>query len=136
MTPPLSLHGLRILVVDPASTIRDVLGSLLRLEGADVVEASTGREALAAVRRAQFDVALTDLGLRDIPGEALIPRITALTAGRTRVAVLASACEEETAVALELGAETAFTKPVDWLALLSYLRGQVSAARSHLPVAV
>jgi two-component system response regulator MtrA len=136
MTPPPSLRGLRILVVDGASTIRSVLGSLLRLEGADIVEVATGREALAAVRRAHFHIALTDLGLRDIPGEALIPRIRALTAGRTAVAVLAGACEEETVVALEVGAEAAFSKPVEWLALLSYLRRQVSRLGGQVSVAV
>jgi len=48
-----------------------VLTRLLRLEGADVIGAASGRDALAVFRRQHFDLMVSDLGLPDIPGACL-----------------------------------------------------------------
>jgi CheY-like chemotaxis protein len=66
-----SAAGVSILVVEDAPDILDVFTTLLRLEGADAVGAAHGVDALAFFRRRRFDVAVVDLGLPDIPGEAL-----------------------------------------------------------------
>ena len=79
-----------------------------------MLEACTGREAVAIAHTAQFDGALTDLGLPDMPGESVITYIRAVSGRRTPVAVLSSASEGELVRAVELGADRVFPKPVDW----------------------
>lgn len=122
------LSGLRVLVVEDVAAIRKLICSLLELEGAVVLEACTGREAVEIARTREFDVALTDLGLPDVPGEAVIAYIRAASRGRTPVAVLSGASETELARAVEMGVDRIFTKPVDWHDLLRYLEGQTAAA--------
>lgn len=64
---------------------------------------------------------LTDLGLPDMPGEAVIARVRAVSRGRTPVAVVSGSDPGRLAHALQVGAERAFAKPVDWEDLVRYL---------------
>src|SRR2546428_9570473 len=73
----MSLQGMRILLVEDAPDIREVFTVLLRVEGADVAAAASGREAAELANRRDFDVVLSDLGLPDIPGDVLIRQILA-----------------------------------------------------------
>jgi DNA-binding response OmpR family regulator len=95
--------------------------SFLELEGALVLEAGTGREAVELARGGTFDIVLTDLGLPDVSGEAVITHIRATSHDRTAVAVLSGAGEHELARAMELGADRIFTKPLEWEDLVCYL---------------
>jgi CheY-like chemotaxis protein len=116
------LEGLRVLVIEDVEDIRDVLTILLRIEGADVVAAATGREAAELVMRRTFDVVLSDYGLPDIPGDVLIRQIRAATGNRARVAVITGYGEPYLTRARQAGAEVVFTKPVEWTSILEYLR--------------
>jgi DNA-binding NtrC family response regulator len=122
------LSGLRVLVVEDDATLRQLVRAMLEPEGATVSEAGTGREALAAAAAQAFDVALTDLGLPDMPGATLIAGIHAATSGRTSVAVVSGAAPDDLAHAVHVGAERAFAKPVDWDDLLRYLAHRRQAA--------
>jgi two-component system OmpR family response regulator len=61
-TPP------RILVVDDEPSIVDAVSTALRYEGFEVEEATTGREALAAVARFEPDLMVLDWMLPDLDG--------------------------------------------------------------------
>jgi CheY-like chemotaxis protein len=117
----MTLHGTRILVVDDVPSVRTLLASLLRIEGADVVECGTGWRAAELVRERVFDVAISDLGLPDIPGDVLIAHIRAVSKGRTRVAALTGYGEPHQTWARAAGAEAVFTKPVDWETILAFV---------------
>lgn len=91
---------------------------LLRAEGADVLAAATGREALAFAARNSFNVLLTDLGLPDIPGDILIREVRAAMSPRPWVVVVTGYGEPELSRARAAGADGVFTKPVDWNVLL------------------
>ena len=112
---------MRILVVEDAADIREVFTVLLRAEGAEVISAATGAEALAATSRQQFDVILSDLGLPDIPGDSLIRQVLASTRHRVRVIVVTGYGEPYLTRARQAGAEVVFTKPVEWTRILDYL---------------
>jgi CheY-like chemotaxis protein len=130
------LSGLRVLIVEDVPVVRKLIRSLLELEGAVVMEACTGREAVEIGRMSDFDVVLTDLGLPDVPGEAVIAHIRAVSRDRTPVAVLSGASEPELARARDLGADRIFTKPLDWEDLLVYLeRRALKAAAGVTPEA-
>ena len=92
---PVPLH---VLVVDDEPRIRSTLAYLLEGDGHAVEAASTGRDALAAVRREPYDVAFLDLRLGAEDGLDLIgPMLEALPRLRILVvtanATIASAVE-------------------------------------------
>lgn len=126
------LAGIHVLVVEDTASIRQILRTMLETEGATVVEASTGREALDLARAEAFDVALTDLGLPDMSGEAVIADVRAVSRGRTRVAVVSGAHPDDLAHALEAGAERAFAKPVEWDDLVRYVAGGTACAGARI----
>lgn len=128
---PRRLAGLRVLLVEDVADVRDVLALLLRFEGASVVATGSGREATDLVRRAPFDVVLTDYGLPDLPGDVLIRQLRAAATVRPlRIAVLTAFDEPYLSRARQAGADAIFTKPVDWTSLLDYLgdRGLAASA--------
>jgi two-component system CheB/CheR fusion protein len=118
----MALTGIRILVVEDAADIREVFVVLLRAEGAKVVPAANGREALEALAHQQFDVILSDLGLPDVPGDILIRQLLSATRNRTRVVVITGYGEPYLTRARQAGAEVVFTKPVEWTRVLDYLQ--------------
>jgi len=71
------LSELRILVVDDCPIIRHGLRTLLEAQpGWKVVsEAATGRAALQKIRKLKPNIVLLDLGLPDMGGHEVIPRI-------------------------------------------------------------
>lgn len=124
------LSGVRILVVEDVATVRQVIRRILDTEGATVVEAGTGREAVELAATQMFDAVLTDLGLPDMSGEAVITGIRAASPVRTPVAVVSGANEKDLAHALEVGAERAFTEPVDSDDLVQYLARTTKATET------
>lgn len=121
------LSGLRVLVVEDADVVRQVTRWTLEAEGATVVEAQDGREAFELAATQSFDVVLTDLGLPDMSGAVVVTGIRSATHGRTPVAVVSGACQEDLAHALAAGAERAFAKPVDLDDLVGYLALKLKA---------
>lgn len=108
------LQATRILLVEDADDVREALETLLRAEGAEVVPTATGREALACVVRANFEVLLTDIGLPDIRGDILIREVLALTSRRPRVIAMTGYGEPYQSQAREAGADAVLTKPLEW----------------------
>jgi two-component system KDP operon response regulator KdpE len=116
------LSSTRILLVEDATDIREAFSLLLRAEGAEVVAAATGREALQCAASRDFDALLTDLGLPDIPGDVLIRQILATARRRPRVVVVTGYGEPYPSRARAAGADIVFTKPIEWSMLLRALR--------------
>lgn len=119
---PRALAGLRVLLVEDADDIRDLLTVLLRTEGADVRAAGSAVDALETAAAWTFDVLLTDLGLPDVPGDLLIREILGLKGPHLRVVVMTGFGEPYAARARQAGADVVFTKPFDWSVLRTQLR--------------
>jgi two-component system CheB/CheR fusion protein len=117
----MSLHGLRVLLIEDSVDIRDVFTILLRAEGAEVTATGSGREAADLAGRRQFDVVLSDLGLPDMPGDVLIRHIAGASRHRTRILVVTGYGEPYISRARQAGADVVFTKPVEWTRILEYL---------------
>jgi CheY-like chemotaxis protein len=116
-----ALAGLRILLVEDADDIRDVLALLLQTEGADVRAVGSAHAAMETAATWTFDVLLTDLGLPDVAGDSLIREILAMKSRRLRVVVVTGFGEPFPARARQAGAHVVFTKPLDWSVLLAKL---------------
>ena len=116
-------NRLRVLLVEDSQDIREVFTLLLRADGAEVVATATGREAVEQIAKRDFDVVLTDLGLPDIPGDAVIRRVLAKSRQRPRIIVVTGYDEPFVSRARQAGADIVFNKPIVWSTLADALAG-------------
>lgn len=116
-----TLAGTRILLVEDTDDTREAFERLLELEGASVTTARDAREAAELARDADFDILLTDLGLPDISGDALITSVLATARRRPRVVVVTGYGEPHVSRAKAAGADAVILKPVVWSRLLGHL---------------
>ena len=120
ITPSL-LDGVKVLVVEDEAGMLDLLRTILEQYGAQVSTVASAKEALAlAVLRAnpgQHDVLLSDIGMPDEDGYALIRQVRALGAelgGQIPAAALTAYVRvEEQRLALAAGFQRHITKPVE-----------------------
>ena len=113
-------RGLRVLVADDGEVNLLVAQALLALEGAEVVLARDGVEALEAVRSTPFDLVLLDNRMPRMSGVEAARAIRALPgpAARTRlVALTASAQDQDRSDFLAAGVQDVLLKPVSGAAL-------------------
>jgi two-component system NtrC family sensor kinase len=72
---PSAIGGRDILLVDDEAEVRDVLTELLELDGHRVEAVGSGEEALARLRRRNYDVILTDIRMPGLDGRTLCRRL-------------------------------------------------------------
>jgi PAS domain S-box-containing protein len=112
-----SLHDLRVLVVDDEPDALALVAEVLTEGGAEVVTVASAIEALAELERTRFDVMVSDIGMPETDGYALISRIRQLPlelGGRTpAVALTAYAGVEDRKRALSAGYQIHIPKPVE-----------------------
>jgi PAS domain S-box-containing protein len=130
------LAGLRVLVVDDEPDARELVQRVLEDEGAVVLVAGSGAEALAASAREALDAVVSDIGMPVMDGYELSRRLRAAR-GRDLplIAITAFARAEDRARALEAGFNAHLTKPLEPATLIATLAEQVSARRSHTEIA-
>jgi two-component system KDP operon response regulator KdpE len=110
-----------ILLVEDEPPIRRLLRMTLGAQDYRTIEASTGAEALTALRHHRPDLVLLDLGLPDIDGLALIDRIREV--GPVPLVVLSGRGDEAAKVtALDAGADDYVDKPFGAEELMARIR--------------
>lgn len=102
-------HERTVLVVDDDTSILDTVSSILSGEGYDVVSASTGQEALAAVARKQPLLILLDMRMPIMDGWAVARALR--EQGMSVPIVVMTAAESAKRWADEVGAEGYLAKP-------------------------
>ena len=123
MTAPGSGAGIRpiVLVVDDEAPIRKFLRAGLESQGYALVEAPTGKEAIAQAATRAPDIVLLDLGLPDLDGLEVLRRIREWSA--MPVIVLSARGQEGDKIrALDAGADDYVTKPFAMGELLARMR--------------
>jgi two-component system KDP operon response regulator KdpE len=111
----------RVLIVEDDPSIRRLLRAALDRADYMVIEAATGREALAAVDIDKPDAVLLDLGLPDRDGLELIQLVK--TKGEIVLLVVSARTDTaEKVAALDLGADDYLTKPFDTEEVLARIR--------------
>lgn len=117
----------KILVVDDESAILRFLRPYLESEGYEVIEARTGREALALASSHEPVVILLDLGLPDLDGNEVLRSLPPW--GKARVIVLSARGKEQDKVAaLDEGASDYLTKPFSLAELAARIRALLRRA--------
>ena len=125
-----------VLVVEDERKIRDLVRGYLEREGLGVLTTESGAEAIALARASEPDLVILDLGLPDVPGEAVAREVRAFS----QVPILmltAKASEDDRIHGLELGADDYLTKPFSPRELVlrakAILRRAASAADDEAP---
>ncbi len=110
-----SLKGLRVLVVDDEPDARELVATVLLDAGAQVIEASSVGEALAALGAARAMVVVADIGMPFEDGYSLMRAVRAneATRGIPALALTAYARAEDRAKARAAGFDDHAAKPVD-----------------------
>lgn len=121
--------GERVLVIEDDPGIRKFLKQTLLTNHYDVLEASTGREALQLINSHCPDCVLLDLGLPDMDGNEIIRSMRAWT--RTPILVIsARGLEQDKANALDLGADDYLIKPFGVIELMARIRTAMRHTRT------
>jgi CheY-like chemotaxis protein len=113
---PPSLRDLRILVVDDEPDAREVVAAVLGQYGGDVTLAGSGEEALRLLVRVRPHVLVSDIGMPDQDGYALLRTIRALPVSQggltPALALTAAATTEDRLRTLRAGYQLHLPKPV------------------------
>jgi CheY-like chemotaxis protein len=126
---PPQLDRLRILVVDDEDDTRDLLRTVLEQCGAEVVTAGSAMEALEALKKSKPDVLISDIGMPEDDGYALISKVRALSAARggkvPAIALTAYARTEDRVRALMAGFQVHLSKPIEPVELVTVVASLV-----------
>jgi two-component system, cell cycle response regulator DivK len=105
----------RVLVADDNPVSRELIREILENDDCEVIEAGDGREALEKVREHRPDLALLDIQMPVMDGNAVVrelradPQLSKLPV----VALTAYAMQGDREKALALGFNSYITKPID-----------------------
>jgi CheY-like chemotaxis protein len=106
------LSGVRVLVVDDDDESRQVIGQVLVLAGATVVETASVAEALSAFRRDGFDVVVSDIAMPDTDGYTLMRALRRERRPPLSLALTAFATDADREKAMQAGFNGHVAKPV------------------------
>jgi CheY-like chemotaxis protein len=110
---PAALADVRVLLVEDEDDMRTMAAFALTRHGAVVTQASGVRDALDALARQGADVVVTDLGMPDANGYALLDRIRAQARAVPVIALTGFVTGEDRAHALAAGFADHVAKPVE-----------------------
>jgi two-component system KDP operon response regulator KdpE len=118
------MNSASILVVDDEPQIRRVLRSTLTFRGYELVEASSGEEALELARKVKPDLILLDVNLPGMSGVETCREIRRLTDAPIIMLTVRNA-ERDKVLALDAGADDYVTKPFGIEELLARVRASL-----------
>jgi CheY-like chemotaxis protein/anti-sigma regulatory factor (Ser/Thr protein kinase) len=123
----LPLQGLTILVAEDNPVNQEVIKATLLGEGAEVVMAENGLEAVACVERGDtFDMVLMDIQMPVMGGFEATRRIREIAPDLPIIGQTANAFAEDRKACLEAGMVDHIAKPIDVQALIESIRRHVS----------
>ena len=120
-----ALRGIEILVVDDDEDSREMVKHVLEKVGAKVSAVDSAQAAVAFVRRHPLDLLISDIGMPDEDGFALMRKIRALPdeegAKVPGIALTAYARKEDAQQAIRVGYQRHLPKPVNVEALVGVI---------------
>ena len=128
------LSGVQVLVVDDEPDTRDYITFVLEQSGAVVTAVASANEGLAAIDKSPPDVLVSDIGMPEKDGYALMralrERSPKLGGTIPAIALTAYARQEDTQLALSAGFQMHVTKPVEPDKLVTVLANLIGQANS------
>ncbi len=127
------LDGLRVIIVDDEAETRDLLTAMLTRRGAEVKACASAAEALEEIEQWRPTVLVSDIGMPDEDGYALIRKLRALGPERggvvPAVALTAYARSEDRMRAMASGFQMHVPKPIEageLVVVIASLAGRLS----------
>jgi CheY-like chemotaxis protein/two-component sensor histidine kinase len=127
------LDNARILIVDDESDSRALLARILHEQGASTTCVSDATEALDLLQRQSFELMLSDIGMPDLDGYALIRKVRALGSLMGRIpaiAVTAYARPEDRQRSLLAGYQMHISKPLETPELIAAIASLLKVWRN------
>jgi DNA-binding response OmpR family regulator len=127
-----------VLVIDDESVVRESLELLLETYGFQVALARDGAQGLAAFRRIDPDLVLTDIVM---PNQDGIETILTMRRERPQTKIIAMSGRgsvgntEYIDIAARLGADAAIPKPLEAAKLIAAVQALVPPSHDHIPTA-
>src|SRR5262245_25081221 len=129
----------RILVVDDEDAGRFVKGQTLRRAGYQVIEASTGHEALALAAKEQPHLVVLDVNLPDISGLEVCRRLRTANPGLPGVQILqisnTAITPADQVRGLQHGADVYLTEPIEASVLIATVQALLRVRRAETALA-
>ncbi len=116
---------LRVLVADDNPTNREVVGKILERAGHLVTLVNDGEQTLDAIERNEHDIVVLDRNMPGLGGLEALQALRLMTRGRERLPVImlsADATPEAKKEALEAGADSFLSKPIEAMRLLDEIQ--------------
>ncbi len=122
-----------LLIVDDIADNRTILARRFQRRGFEIVEASSGREALELVATRHFDTILLDVMMPEMDGTEVLRRIREQHSASAMpvIMVTAKSQSEDIVAALALGANDYVTKPVEFDVALARVTSQIERKRAE-----
>jgi len=134
VTHEAKLGGLKILLVEDDTDSRELLHTILAIQGASVTAVSNAKDALSQLDEGVPDILISDIGMANEDGFSLIKKVRARTAERggeiPAIALTAYAKDEDRARALSAGFQQHIAKPVDPATLVAAVSSLASPVRN------
>lgn len=116
----ITLHGVRLLIVDDSEDSVEMMGLLFSQRGAHVTTATSGAAALEYATDGQFELVISDIGMPEIDGLEMIRRLRKQTrhARVPAVALTGFTTAEDIQEIYMAGYNAHLCKPIDFELML------------------
>ncbi|RPJ77568.1 MAG: response regulator [Deltaproteobacteria bacterium] len=113
---------IRLLLVDDEKGFADILSKRLSKRNFEVTTALSGAEALQALRKADFDIAVLDLKMEDMDGIEVLKIFKKMCPSMEIIMLTGHGSEQAAREGLSIGAFAYLTKPCDLDDLINMIR--------------
>ncbi|MCF8050140.1 MAG: response regulator [Desulfobacterales bacterium] len=128
--PTGSPQKIKLLLVDDEKDFVEVLTKRLKSRGFDVTAAYCGAEAIQALRKVDFDVAILDLKMEDMNGLEVLKIFKKMYSDMQVIILSGHETEQTVREGMEYGAFEYLSKPCEFEALVRTLHDATSAANT------
>jgi len=123
-----------VLIIDDEEELRNLLTTLLKLEGYQVFQAATGREGMLIAEKEEPAVIISDVRLPDISGLSLLPRLKEQNPRAEVIVLTAYGTIEDGVQAIKEGAFDYITKGDEDNKIVPVVQRAMEKARMRLQI--
>jgi len=120
---------IKILFVDDEKGFVDVISKRMSKRNIEVTKAYSGKEALQALRKTDFDAVVLDLKMEDMDGIEILKIFKKIVPDLPVIMLTGHGSEEAARDGIRLGASDYLTKPCDFEELIVKIKDVVSSGR-------
>jgi DNA-binding response OmpR family regulator len=128
--------ALRVLVVEDAARLLEILTRRLRQEGYGVDGAATGEAAVRLAAAVPYDAIVLDIRLPDVDGFEVCRRVRAAGSWSSILMLTARDAVDDRVRALDIGADDYLTKPFEFPELFARIRALVRRGSARRPASL